>query len=63
MHSDRQRLYGSTVLGENPAVNIKNQIVLEPEGVDAREIYVNGLSMSLPEAVQGEVVRSLPGWD
>jgi tRNA uridine 5-carboxymethylaminomethyl modification enzyme len=34
---------------------------LEPEGVDVDEIYVNGLSMSLPEAVQREVVASLPG--
>lgn len=34
---------------------------LEPEGVDAEEIYVNGLSMSLPEAVQREIVASLPG--
>lgn len=34
---------------------------LEPEGVDSDEIYVNGLSMSLPEAVQRDVVASLPG--
>jgi tRNA uridine 5-carboxymethylaminomethyl modification enzyme len=34
---------------------------LEPEGLESDEIYVNGLSMSLPEAVQREVVASLPG--
>ena len=34
---------------------------LEPEGVDVDEIYVNGLSMSLPLDVQQEVVASLPG--
>lgn len=39
----------------------RHQIYLEPEGVDAREIYVNGLSMSLPRSVQETLVRALPG--
>jgi tRNA uridine 5-carboxymethylaminomethyl modification enzyme len=39
----------------------RHQIFLEPEGVDVNEIYVNGLSMSLPRDVQDAVVRSLPG--
>jgi tRNA uridine 5-carboxymethylaminomethyl modification enzyme len=39
----------------------RHQIYLEPEGLDAREIYVNGFSMSLPHAVQQELVRALPG--
>jgi tRNA uridine 5-carboxymethylaminomethyl modification enzyme len=39
----------------------RHQIYLEPEGVDAREIYVNGLSMSLPRSVQEALVRALPG--
>ena len=39
----------------------RHQIFLEPEGVDAREIYVNGLSMSLPRRVQDAIVRELPG--
>ncbi len=39
----------------------RHQIFLEPEGVTAREIYVNGFSMSLPADVQEQVVRSLPG--
>lgn len=39
----------------------RHQIFLEPEGIDAREIYVNGFSTSLPEEVQRELVRSLPG--
>jgi tRNA uridine 5-carboxymethylaminomethyl modification enzyme len=38
-----------------------HQIFLEPEGRRTQEIYLNGLSMSLPEAVQIEVVRSVPG--
>ncbi len=39
----------------------RHQIFLEPEGVDSPQIYVNGLSMSLPREVQAQVVRSLPG--
>ncbi len=39
----------------------RHQIFLEPEGLDADEIYVNGYSMSLPAAVQKEIVRALPG--
>lgn len=34
---------------------------LEPEGLDVDEIYVNGLSMSLPEDAQRDIVSSLPG--
>jgi len=36
-------------------------LFLEPEGRDTDEIYVNGLSMSLPVEVQTEVLRSIPG--
>ncbi len=39
----------------------RHQIYLEPEGIDAREIYVNGLSMSLPRPVQEAIVQQLPG--
>jgi tRNA uridine 5-carboxymethylaminomethyl modification enzyme len=39
----------------------RHQIFLEPEGLDAREIYVNGFSMSLPRDVQTDLVRALPG--
>jgi tRNA uridine 5-carboxymethylaminomethyl modification enzyme len=39
----------------------RHQIFLEPEGVDAREIYVNGFSMSLPRLVQADLVHALPG--
>jgi len=39
----------------------RHQIFLEPEGVDVDEIYVNGLSMSLPREVQDAVVHALPG--
>jgi tRNA uridine 5-carboxymethylaminomethyl modification enzyme len=39
----------------------RHQIFLEPEGVDVDEIYVNGLSMSLPRRVQEEIVHALPG--
>jgi tRNA uridine 5-carboxymethylaminomethyl modification enzyme len=39
----------------------RHQIFLEPEGLDAREIYVNGFSMSLPREVQANLVHALPG--
>ncbi len=39
----------------------RHQVFLEPEGVDAREIYVNGFSTSLPRDVQLELVHALPG--
>jgi tRNA uridine 5-carboxymethylaminomethyl modification enzyme len=39
----------------------RHQIFLEPEGTDAREIYVNGFSMSLPRGVQADLVHALPG--
>src|SRR5688572_19914777 len=39
----------------------RHQIYLEPEGIHADEIYVNGFSMSLPRDVQEALVRALPG--
>lgn len=39
----------------------RHQIFLEPEGCDVDEVYVNGLSMSLPAEVQEDVVHALPG--
>ena len=39
----------------------RHLIFLEPEGPDVNEIYVNGLSMSLPRDVQARIVRALPG--
>jgi tRNA uridine 5-carboxymethylaminomethyl modification enzyme len=39
----------------------RHQIFLEPEGLDSDEIYVNGLSMSLPRDVQEAIVHALPG--
>jgi tRNA uridine 5-carboxymethylaminomethyl modification enzyme len=39
----------------------RHQIYLEPEGRDVDEIYVNGMSMSLPPDVQLEIVRAMPG--
>jgi tRNA uridine 5-carboxymethylaminomethyl modification enzyme len=38
-----------------------HQIFLEPEGADTEEIYVNGLSTSMPPEVQMEMVKSVPG--
>lgn len=39
----------------------RHQLFLEPEGLSAEEIYVNGFSMSLPEGIQERLVHSLPG--
>jgi tRNA uridine 5-carboxymethylaminomethyl modification enzyme len=39
----------------------RHQIFLEPEGLDADEIYVNGYSMSLPADIQAKIVHALPG--
>ena len=39
----------------------RHQLFLEPEGHDTRELYVNGLSTSLPAPVQLELLRSVPG--
>jgi tRNA uridine 5-carboxymethylaminomethyl modification enzyme len=38
-----------------------HQIFLEPEGRDIPEIYVQGFSTGLPEAIQLQMLRSLPG--
>jgi tRNA uridine 5-carboxymethylaminomethyl modification enzyme len=41
----------------------RHQFFLEPEGLDTSEIYVNGLSSSLPYEVQAEILNSIPGLD
>ncbi|MGE3469416.1 MAG: tRNA uridine-5-carboxymethylaminomethyl(34) synthesis enzyme MnmG [Vicinamibacterales bacterium] len=67
-------LYNGTIRGVGPrycpsfedkvmrfAERDRHLIHLEPEGLDSDEIYVNGLSMSLPQEVQRDIVNSLPG--
>ena len=39
----------------------RHQIFLEPEGLDTHEIYVNGMSTSMPIDVQAAMVASIPG--
>lgn len=39
----------------------RHQIFLEPEGFHTNEMYVNGLSTSLPEDVQWKMLRTIPG--
>src|SRR5277367_4067114 len=39
----------------------RHQIFLEPEGLDTNEIYVNGMSTSMPIDVQARIVASIPG--
>lgn len=70
----RSPLYGGKITGTGPrycpsiedkvvkfAEKTRHQIYLEPEGRDTQEIYVNGLSTSLPQDVQHEVVHSMLG--
>ncbi len=73
-HLQRSALYGGAISGRGPrycpsiedkVVRFPNaerhQVFLEPEGLDTREMYVNGLSTSLPPEVQLEYLRSVPG--
>ncbi|WP_461829355.1 tRNA uridine-5-carboxymethylaminomethyl(34) synthesis enzyme MnmG [Aquifex sp.] len=70
----RTALYGGLIKGIGPRYcpsiedkivkfpdKDRHQIFLEPEGLDTIEIYPNGLSTSLPEEVQWEMYRSIPG--
>ncbi|MGR3811283.1 tRNA uridine-5-carboxymethylaminomethyl(34) synthesis enzyme MnmG [Jiulongibacter sp. NS-SX5] len=41
----------------------RHQIFLEPEGWDTVEMYVNGFSTSLPEDVQYNAIRKIPGFE
>ncbi len=71
---DKTALYGGLIKGIGPRYcpSIEDKIVrfpdkdkhlifLEPEGTDVIEIYPNGLSTSLPEDIQIEMYRSIPG--
>ncbi len=39
----------------------RHQLFLEPEGLETEELYINGLSSSLPEDVQDDFMRTVPG--
>ena len=41
--------------------NRRHHVFIEPEGRDSLEIYPNGLSNSLPENIQDELIHSIPG--
>lgn len=41
----------------------RHQIFVEPEGWDTVEIYVNGFSTSLPEEIQYEAMKTIPGFE
>ena len=45
------------------AERTSHQIFIEPEGLDAAEVYPNGISTSLPFDVQIEFVRTIPGFE
>ena len=73
---DRSPLYTGKIEGTGPrycpsiedkvvrfADKASHQIFIEPEGLDAIEIYPNGISTSLPFDVQTELVHSIPGFE
>lgn len=41
----------------------RHQLFVEPEGTDTIEVYVNGFSSSLPEEVQLEALKKVPGFE
>lgn len=70
----RSPLYGGKIVGKGPRYcpsiedkvvrfpeRPRHQIFVEPEGVGTEEMYLNGLSSSLPEEVQHRFIRTLPG--
>ncbi len=71
---DRSPLYSGVIKSKGPRYcpSIEDKVVkfpekerhhifLEPEGYHTEEIYVNGISTSLPEDVQVQIVHSIPG--
>ena len=39
----------------------RHQVFIEPEGINTDEMYMNGISSSLPEWVQESFIRTIPG--
>lgn len=73
---DRSPMYAGRIEGVGPrycpsiedkinrfAERDRHQIFVEPEGWNTVEIYVNGFSTSLPEEVQFEALRMIPGFE
>jgi tRNA uridine 5-carboxymethylaminomethyl modification enzyme len=73
-HLRESALYGGAISGQGPRycpsiedkivkfpAAERHQVFLEPEGLDTAEMYVNGLSTSLPPAVQLDFLRAVPG--
>jgi tRNA uridine 5-carboxymethylaminomethyl modification enzyme len=67
-------LYGGMITGIGPrycpsiedkvvkfADRDRHQVFLEPEGLDTHEVYLNGMSNSLPAEVQHQMVHAVPG--
>lgn len=73
---DRSPMYAGRIEGVGPrycpsiedkinrfADRDRHQLFVEPEGFNTVEIYVNGFSTSLPEQVQFEALRMVPGFE
>lgn len=48
---------------ERFATRENHQIFIEPEGLDVVEVYPNGISTSLPFAVQRDFIQTIPGFE
>ena len=72
----RSPMFNGTIQGQGPrycpsiedkinrfAERDRHQIFVEPEGWNTIEIYVNGFSTSLPEDVQYQAIRQIPGFE
>ncbi len=73
---DKSPLYGGKIKGVGPRYcpsiedkvvkfpdRARHQFFLEPEGLETTEIYINGMSSSLPYEVQREILGTIPGLD
>jgi len=71
---NRSPLYGGKIVGRGPRYcpsiedkvvrfpqRERHQVFVEPEGLATDEVYLNGISSSLPEEVQGSFIRTIPG--
>ena len=70
----RSPLYGGKIVGRGPRYcpsiedkvvrfpeRARHQVFVEPEGLGTDEVYLNGVSSSLPEDVQEAFLRTIPG--
>ncbi|MCD6123432.1 MAG: tRNA uridine-5-carboxymethylaminomethyl(34) synthesis enzyme MnmG [Spirochaetales bacterium] len=73
---DKSPLYGGKITGVGPRYcpsiedkvvrfpeRQRHQVFVEPEGLSTEEVYLNGISSSLPEDVQEKFLKTVPGFE